>query len=117
MADATERSQSLFYQQAESLLEVGRTPEAAIAFCRADGYRDARARSAALWAGVAQRDAIAAGNDHTVGLRADGTVVATGANSDGRCDVSDWQEIVAVAAGRFHTIGLRAGRHGRRCGL
>ena len=107
-ADATERSQSLFYQQAESLLEVGRTPEAAIAFCRADGYRDARARSAALWAGVAQRDAIAAGNDHTVGLRADGTVVATGANSDGRCDVSDWQEIVAVAAGRFHTIGLRA---------
>ena len=107
-ADATERSQSLFYQQAESLLEAGRTPEAAIAFGRADGYRDARARSAALWAGVAQRDAVAAGWNYTIGLRADGTVVATGFNKYGQCDVSGWRDLVAVAAGGYHTVGLCA---------
>ena len=51
--------------------------------------------------------AVAAGVAHTVGLRRDGTVVAVGHNSDGRCDVSDWTDIVAVAAGYNHTVGLR----------
>ena len=107
-ADSAERALPYRYAWAEALLEAGRTPEAAIAFGRADGYRDARARSAALWAGVAQRDAVAAGSNHTVGLRADGTVVATDYNWYGQCDVSDWQEIVAVAADWQHTVGLRA---------
>ena len=34
---------------------------------------------------------IAVGNSHTVGLKADGTVVAVGRNYDGRCDVSGWK--------------------------
>ena len=34
---------------------------------------------------------IAAGDDHTVGLKSDGMVVACGSNSDGRCDVSGWK--------------------------
>ena len=101
-------TQRIAYRQAEELLEAGRTPEAAIAFGRADGYRDARARSAALWAGVAQRNAVAAGGYHTVGLRADGTVAATGDNFHGQCDVSGWHDLVAVAAGNVHTVGLRA---------
>ena len=41
----------------------------------------------------------------TVGLRADGTVAATGKYVSG---VSDWQDIVAVAACDLHTVGLRA---------
>ena len=45
------------------------------------------------------------GNSHTVGLRADGTVVATGWNKYGQCDVNDWRDIVAVAAGWRRTIG------------
>ena len=53
-------------------------------------------------------DALAVGNAHTVALRADGTVLATGDNTYGQCDVSDWTDIVAVAAGSFHTVGLRA---------
>ena len=101
-------TQRIAYRQAEKLLQAGRTPEAAIAFGRADGYRDARARSAALWAGVAQRNAVAAGGYHTVGLRADGTVAATGDNFHGQCDVSGWHDLVAVAAGNVHTVGLRA---------
>ena len=51
--------------------------------------------------------AVAAGDIHTVGLRKDGTVVAVGYNGYGRCDVSDWRDIVAVAAGVDYTVGLR----------
>ena len=52
--------------------------------------------------------AVAAGDRHTVGLKADGTVVAVGDNKYGRCDVSDWTDIVAIAAGSYHTVGLKA---------
>ena len=38
----------------------------------------------------------------------DGTVVAVGNNSKGRCSVSDWTDIVAVSAGDFNTVGLKA---------
>jgi alpha-tubulin suppressor-like RCC1 family protein len=48
------------------------------------------------------------GYSHSVALRVDGTVVATGENYDGQCDVSKWKNIVSVAAGKFHTVGLRA---------
>jgi tetratricopeptide (TPR) repeat protein len=51
---------------------------------------------------------IAAGNRHTVGLCADGTVVAAGNGTNGQCEVSDWKDIVAIASGRLHTVGLRA---------
>ena len=36
---------------------------------------------------------IAAGDSHTVGLKADGTVVAVGVNSYGQCYVSEWTNI------------------------
>ena len=52
--------------------------------------------------------AVAAGCYHTVGLRADGTVVAVGDNRAGQCDLSGWRDIVAVAAGDHHTVGLKA---------
>lgn len=34
--------------------------------------------------------AVAAGSTHTLGLRADGTVTATGNDENGQCDVSGW---------------------------
>lgn len=49
---------------------------------------------------------IAAGESHTVGLLADGTVVATGSNSYGQCDVSEWRDIVAIEAGNNFTMGI-----------
>jgi hypothetical protein len=52
--------------------------------------------------------AISAGSSHTVGLRSDGTAVATGDNDDGRCDVSGWGDLVAVSARGWHTVGLRS---------
>ena len=51
---------------------------------------------------------VAAGLEHTVGLRSDGTVVAVGGNSNGQCDVQSWTGIVQVAAGLYHTVGLRS---------
>ena len=52
--------------------------------------------------------AVAARSNHTVGLRSDGTVVATGSNEYGQCDVNSWTNIVAVAAGYYQTAGLRS---------
>ena len=77
--------------------------------------------------------AIDCNQDHTVALRADGTVVATNAFSDriihysrfdmegneevekdiikryygGQCNVKGWKGIKAIAAGRYHTVGLK----------
>src|SRR4029450_10579700 len=60
---------------------------------------------------------IAAGRRHSLGLCADGTVVATGTGTSGECRVEDWVQVVAVAAGNVHTasntgrshsVGLRA---------
>jgi hypothetical protein len=51
---------------------------------------------------------VAGGYGHTVGLEADGTVVAVGDNTYGQCNVSGWSGIVQVSAGSYHTIGLKA---------
>ena len=51
---------------------------------------------------------LVAGSAYTVGLKSDGTVVATGRNEDGQCDVSDWNNIVVISARYKHTVGLKA---------
>ena len=55
-------------------------------------------------------DAVTAGAYHVVGLKANGTVVATGNNDYdyGQCNVSEWSDIVAISAGSWHTAGLKA---------
>lgn len=53
-------------------------------------------------------ETVSAGSSHTVGVKSDGTVVATGKNNYGRCDVDDWTDIVAVSAGASHTVGLKS---------
>jgi hypothetical protein len=52
---------------------------------------------------------IAGGGRHTVGVRPDGTVVATGNNDDGQCNVDGWTDIGFVAAGFSHTVGVEEG--------
>ncbi len=51
---------------------------------------------------------VSTGNQHTVGLRSDGTVVAAGFNLYGECDVSDWSDIVDITAGYSFTAGLKS---------
>ncbi len=67
-----------------------------------------RPRIEPLWKALRQESLISTSSYHTVGLRADGTVVAVGANVDGKCNVSEWRDIVAVCAGGWRTFGLRA---------
>lgn len=50
--------------------------------------------------------AVAVGDYHVVGLKSDGSVVATGTNGYGQCDVSEWKDIVAIWANDIVTIGL-----------
>lgn len=50
---------------------------------------------------------VAAGLDHSVGLKVDGTVTACGSNYSGQSNVNNWSNIVAVEAGNNFTIGLR----------
>lgn len=56
----------------------------------------------------AQLSRVAAGDRHTLALRADGTVLACGDNAQGQCDVSGWTDVRQVAAGAQHSLGLRA---------
>ena len=48
------------------------------------------------------------GHTHTVGLKVDGTVFASGWNKHGQCEVSDWRGMVSITAGWRHTIGVKA---------
>ena len=46
---------------------------------------------------------------HTVGLKADGTVVAVGNNWYGQLDVGGWTNVIQVGTGGgVHTVGLKA---------
>lgn len=62
-------------------------------------------RSPAKWDDII---AISAGASHIVGVKADGTVVASGDNGHGQCNTGDWTDIVAVSAGWDFTIGLKS---------
>jgi hypothetical protein len=57
------------------------------------------------WTDIIQ---VSAGDNHTVGLKDDGTLVAVGWNDAGQCDVGNWKNITQVAAGRWHTVGLKS---------
>ncbi|MBR6809502.1 MAG: TIR domain-containing protein, partial [Clostridia bacterium] len=101
------------YNSAEQLLAKGDQISALTFYQKAGNYRDSVAKQRDILA--KQRDVlsslsvkVSAGYSHTVGLKADGTVMAVGDNDDGQCNVSSWRDIVAVSAGDHHTVGLKA---------
>ena len=53
------------------------------------------------------RNSISAGSGFTIGLKKDGTVVATGGNSNNECNVLNWKDIVAISAGSSYTVGIK----------
>ena len=93
------------YNKAIHLLDSGDYAEAAITFGSLGNYKDARDRCIPLFQLFS--DSLSA-NNHTVALKADGTVMATGYNAYGECDVSDWKDVVDVSAGYNYTISLKA---------
>ncbi len=59
--------------------------------------------NAALWKDIV---GIALGDGHFVGLKSDGKAVATGDNSEGQTDVSEWWGVTKVCAAGNYTVGL-----------
>ena len=50
---------------------------------------------------------VAAGGDHSLGLKADGSIAAWGWNDYGQCNVpAPNSGFVAIAGGRHHSLGL-----------
>lgn len=52
--------------------------------------------------------ALSSYGDCVLALRLDGTVVATGDNYQGRCEVETWENIVTVATSKSHSFGLKS---------
>lgn len=49
---------------------------------------------------------IASSGSHIVVVKPDGTVIATGKNDYGQCNVSGWRDVIAVQCDRFGTVGV-----------
>ena len=97
------------YQTAQALMDDGKYMQAMWAFEKLD-YLDSQektqeARNCFI---ASQRASLSAGTLHTLGLRSDGTVVATGANKSGQCNTGSWTDTVEVSAGNAHSVGLRS---------
>ena len=127
--EAAEAKCAPAYAAAEELLAAGDKLGAAKAFGEVGDYSDAWERCFDLWGELTERNAVSSSGMHTVTIQADGTVMATGINGDGQCNVDDWTDIASVSAGYFFTVGLRSdgsvvatgyngdlnGNHGGQC--
>lgn len=106
--DSKDQILEIYYQEANQLLAQKDYINAARTFEHLGEYKDSAQCAIDAWYGGQLRTSISTGYAHTLGLRTDGTVVATGSTKYGRCDVSDWTDIVSVAAGGYHSVGLKA---------
>ena len=106
--DSPERVKECNYRWAEADMKAGDLGMAAIRFGKLSGYLDAREQSFGIWDQIAVRETVIASNYHTVGLKDIGTVVTTGQNDYGQCDVSEWTNIVAVSSSFRNTVGLKS---------
>ncbi|TVQ91130.1 MAG: hypothetical protein EA393_05025, partial [Bacteroidetes bacterium] len=53
--------------------------------------------------------AIAAGSEHSLGLKSDGTIIAWGNNDYGQSDVPEPNsDFISLSAGRYHSLGLKS---------
>ena len=68
------------------------------------GYSDNYLSVVKNWTDITH---IAATEEHIVGVKSDGTVIATGRAYEGQCDVEEWTDIVNVAVGMYYTIGIK----------
>lgn len=88
------KSCELLYQYANAIYQQGEYKRAALLFWLIPNYQDAKEQSMALWKQIhIDCHTAATGNWHTVGLKANGTVVAVGNNDYGQCNVNNWSGI------------------------
>ena len=101
-------AEALAYQEAERLQAAGRTAPAALAFYKLGDYRDAAARSQALWQAAVRKNTVSIGTELSIGLKEDGTVVFAGKLEKSKAELTGWGNLIAVAAGYEHSLGLLA---------
>ena len=114
-------NKQVIYNEAEKFMSCAVYAKAKKGFAAVAGFKDADVKAAecsrleaeAMEALRPIRESLpsgilSAGGSHTIGLKSDGTVAAVGKNYNGRCDVSDWGDIVAISAGGLHTVGLKS---------
>lgn len=51
---------------------------------------------------------ISCGSSHTIGIKPDRSVIATGSTIWGQCNVAGWQNIVATSGSPSHTVALKS---------
>lgn len=98
------------YKEAVALYENGEYEEATKAFVAIDGYKDSQEQileAKYKWM-LEDAAAISLGYHHSIGLKSDGTTIATGLNEYGQCDVENWGNIVSISSGKNHSLGLKS---------
>ena len=94
------------YSEAVALMNAGEYEESVHIL---HGINSAKSREKLTEYNAKISPLISARNGHTVGIKTDGTVVATDFNDSGQCDeVIGWEDMVAVSAGGWHTVGLKS---------
>lgn len=106
--DSEEKTKESRYDWAVKLYTGGNYAAALSQFIIVRDIGDSDRYLNGCWDRIAVRDTIAAGSDHTVALKIDGTVIAIGRNDYGQCEVSSWNDIIAISSGAVHTVGLKA---------
>ena len=98
------------YNEAVELMDAEEYRQAALILSSIENYKNSKTLKIECMQECREdlRKKISAGGNHTVGLKPDGTVVATGYNGKEQCEVSGWTDIVAVSCGGQHTVGLKA---------
>ena len=89
------------YKDAIGMIDNYNYPEAFSMLQQLDGYKDSTERMMALYGNT-----VSAGRHHTVAVKKNGTVVATGRNTQDQCNVEDWKDIVYLEADGYCTLGI-----------
>lgn len=96
------------YNCAEKLLQEKEYREAIAIYDSLGGYQDSIEKANDIRYLVTVRETIAAGNEHTVCLKINGSVSAVGSDRLNSCQVSQWNNIIAISAGGDRTVGLKS---------
>ena len=104
--DSIEKRSQAYYQKGQSLLDIQDLDGAIESFCYAGNYSDANVKYKSLVKQLPFID-VSGGGSHTLGLKSNGIVVATGKNNNGKCNICGWHNIIAVEAGISHSAGLK----------
>lgn len=95
------------YSKAESLVQSKQYYEAVKIYDELNDYKDSKLKKIMYWGAITKRESLKATYSASIGLKNDGTVVATGENDYGQLNIGAWTDIIAVSAGSEHTVGLK----------